>query len=57
MLALDSPLAVRGAIAAFQGSTVQGVDGLLAEQAQPADCEKVLRFDQGMRNQPGVALA
>ena len=55
-MALESPLAVRAAIDAFEAGAADFADCLLAEKAQRAGCGQLFTFDKGMRGLAGVTL-
>ena len=55
-MTLESPLAVRAAIAAFEAGAADFADCLLAEKAQSAGCGQLFTFDKGMRGLAGVKL-
>ena len=55
-MTLESPLAVRGAIAAFEAGAADFADCLLAEKAQRAGCGQLFTLGKGMRGLAGVQL-
>ena len=55
-MTLESPLAVRAAIAVFEAGTADFADCLLAEKAQRAGCAQIFTFDKGMRGLVGVKV-
>lgn len=55
-MTLESPLAVRAAIDAFEAGAVDFADCLLVEKAQRAGCGQLFTFDKGIRGLAGVKL-
>ncbi len=55
-VALESEAAVRAAIETFEGGPADFADCLLAEKARLAGCDRLVTFDKGMRELPGVKL-
>jgi predicted nucleic-acid-binding protein len=54
--ALESAAAVRAAIETFGAGPADFADCLLAEKARLAGCDRLVTFDKGMRDLPGVEL-
>jgi predicted nucleic-acid-binding protein len=55
-IALESPAAMRTALASFEGNAVDFPDCLIVSKAGHAGCSHTLTFDERMGSLPGVQL-
>lgn len=55
-IALESPAAVRNALASFDAGSTDFPDCLIVAKATQAGCSRILSFDRSMRSLPGVEL-
>ena len=53
-IALESPPAVRDALARFETGSADFPDCLIVAKASGAGCKRILSFDRGMGSLPGV---
>ncbi|MBK7767239.1 MAG: type II toxin-antitoxin system VapC family toxin [Sulfuritalea sp.] len=55
-IALESPVAVKSALASFEAGSADFPDCLIVAKAHEAGCSQTLTFDRRMKLLPGVAL-